>query len=105
MQSEISASTFIPSFSKRSALPDALVTARLPCLTTFAPPAAATREDIVDTLNVFLAEPPVPHVSRRISSFSGAGKLIAFFFKTEAKPASSSAVIPFISSDVRSEPI
>jgi len=40
-----------------------VVIALLPCLVTFAPPAAATNEEAVEQLKVLSPVPPVPHVS------------------------------------------
>jgi len=55
--------TFTPSASKTSALPQVEDTERPPCLATLAPAAAAINALTVDTLNVCMPSPPVPHVS------------------------------------------
>ena len=65
-----------PSASSTSAEPHCEVTARLPCLATFAPAAAATSAAPVEMLKVSGPPPPVPHVSTssaRSSSVSGTG--------------------------------
>ena len=55
--------TFTASASSTSALPQVDDTERPPCLATFAPAAAATKAEVVDTLNVWMPSPPVPQVS------------------------------------------
>jgi anthranilate phosphoribosyltransferase len=57
-----------PAASSTSALPDLPVAARLPCLATTAPPAAATNAAAVETLNSPAASPPVPTVSTTFSA-------------------------------------
>ena len=52
-----------PAANNKSALPDLLDTALLPCLVTAAPPAAATKDEAVEQLKVCKPEPPVPQVS------------------------------------------
>ena len=49
-----------PAAINKSALPDLLETALLPCFVTEAPPAAATNADAVEQLKVCSPEPPVP---------------------------------------------
>ena len=53
----------MPDLSRKSALPDLLVIALLPCLNTFPPAWAITKLDKVEQLKIFKFEPPVPHVS------------------------------------------
>ena len=55
--------TLTPSASKTSALPQVDETERPPCLATFAPAAAATKAETVETLKVCMPSPPVPQVS------------------------------------------
>src|SRR2546425_1548733 len=57
-------STRTPRPCRRSALPQRLLTERLPCLATTTPAAATTSADRVEMLNVPAPSPPVPHVSR-----------------------------------------
>ena len=52
-----------PRASRTSALPHLLETDLLPCFATEAPAPAATNAVAVETLNVLLPSPPVPHVS------------------------------------------
>ena len=59
----LSCAIFAPAAVKKSALPDLLDTALLPCFVTEAPLAAATNEDAVEQLNVCRPDPPVPQVS------------------------------------------
>ena len=54
-----------PSASSTSALPDLLLTLRLPCLLTRAPHAAATNMLQVEMLKVCEPSPPVPTMSTR----------------------------------------
>ena len=63
----------MPRASRTSAEPHLLVTARLPCLATLTPAAAATRAAAVEMLKVFAPSPPVPQVSTS-SSRSGGGQ-------------------------------
>jgi len=63
-------STAIPSASSASALPEDDEMERLPCLATFAPAAAHTRELAELTLKV-VSPPPVPHMSTRSPSTFG----------------------------------
>ena len=53
-----------PRASSTSAEPDDDDAARLPCLTSRTPAAAATIEDIVEMLTVWARSPPVPTMSR-----------------------------------------
>ena len=57
----------MPRASRTSAEPHEEVTARLPCLATLAPAAAATRAAAVEMLKLPLASPPVPQVSTSAS--------------------------------------
>ena len=50
-----------PSASRQSAVPHCEEAARLPCLATFMPPAAATRAEVVEILKLW-ALPPVPTI-------------------------------------------
>ena len=52
-----------PSACRRSALPQRLDMARLPCLATGTPAPATTNAAVVEILNVWEPSPPVPHVS------------------------------------------
>ena len=54
---------FTPRASSKSADPDLELAARFPCLTTFAPAAAATIAAVVEMLIVLKPSPPVPTVS------------------------------------------
>ena len=68
MQVEIAAGDSVsgtPSASSTSALPDLLLTLRLPCLLTRAPAAAATNMLQVEMLKVCEPSPPVPTMSTR----------------------------------------
>ena len=58
-----SRSIFTPSASRRSAEPQWLEAARLPCLATGTPAPATTIAESVEMLNVPLRSPPVPQVS------------------------------------------
>ncbi len=95
-------STTPPSASSRSAAPDCEVIARLPCFATFAPAAAATNAAVVEALNTFLLEPPVPHVSRSgrtgVSTWSAASRIAC------AMPVSSSTVSPLVRNAVTNAP-
>ena len=53
----------MPSPSSRSAAPHRLEAARLPCLTTGAPAAAATIAAMVEMFTVSARSPPVPTTS------------------------------------------
>ncbi len=91
-----------PSPSRRSALPQALDAARLPCLATRAPAPAATIAATVEMLNVQAPSPPVPAVSTTSPSTSTG---ISAPRITRTSPASSSAVSPLIRSAVANAPI
>ena len=96
-------STSTPSAASTSALPHFEETARLPCLATRAPPAAATNAEAVEMLNVCDASPPVPQVSIKRScetSTRAARERSAC-----AAPAISSGVSPFMRSATRSAAI
>src|SRR5216684_4130587 len=86
-------SIFTPSCSRTSAEPHRDEAARLPCLATFTPHAAATIAANVEMLKVARPSPPVPHVSRRSPSTSiGVARARA----VRANPVISSTVSPFI---------
>ncbi len=92
-----------PSASSTSADPHCEVTARFPCLATFAPAAAATSAAPVETLKVAGPPPPVPQVSTscsRSSPVSGIGVARARISST--KPATSGAISPRVASAVSS---
>src|SRR5215212_1941968 len=88
-------SSTTPSASRTSAAPHAEDAARLPCLTTLAPAAAATIAAIVEILTVFERSPPLPTTST-------AGPPIpigvANSIITSASPVSSSTVSPLLRS-------
>src|SRR5947208_5513588 len=83
-----------PSASSTSAPPTAPETARLPCLATGTPAAAATRPAAVETLSVAAPSPPVPQVSIASAGTSGMGT--AWARSTRAAPASSATASPFM---------
>ena len=83
----------MPSASRTSADPDRDVIARLPCLATGTPAAAATSAAVVEMLNVPLPSPPVPTTS---IAPSGASTRTTRSRIADAKPASSSTVSPRI---------
>src|SRR2546422_4865535 len=88
-------STFTPSCSRTSAEPHRDEAARLPCLATRAPHAAATIAASVEMLNVARPSPPVPQVSRSApSTWIGVAIALAVF----AKPVISSTVSPLMRS-------
>ena len=93
-----------PTASSTSALPHLLVTDRLPCLAIVTPDPAATRADVVLTLNVLSWSPPVPHVSTLLPLTFGVIRT-AFSRMTIAKAVISWTVSPFILSAVRKAPI
>ena len=65
-------SMFTPSASRQSAVPHWEDAARLPCLATFMPPAAATRAEVVEMLKLWALSPPVPTISNKsISVLTG----------------------------------
>ena len=57
----------MPSASSKSAAPDLDDAARLPCLTTLTPAAAAMIAAVVEILIVWAPSPPVPTVSTALS--------------------------------------
>src|SRR6266542_537624 len=94
-------SIFTPRASSTSALPHALEAARLPCLATRAPAAAAAMADTVEMLKLFDRSPPVPHVSIAPSvtrTWTAAAR------RPAAKPAISSTVSPRTARAARSAP-
>ncbi len=106
-----------PRASTTSALPHWLETERLPCLATFTPAPATTKAVVVETLNVLVPSPPVPHVSTTVSASTlissrsratfefptGMGTLFARI--TRAAPTISSVFTPFMRSPIRNAPI
>src|SRR5487761_1292668 len=91
-------STFTPSCSSTSAEPHSDEAARLPCLATRAPQAAATIADSVEILKVARPSPPVPQVSRSAPSISIG---VAIARAVRANPVSSSTVSPLMRSATR----
>ena len=63
------AETFTPNAVSRSALPDLLLAARLPCFATGSPAPAITNAAAVEILNVFARLDPVPAVSMKHGCF------------------------------------
>jgi hypothetical protein len=59
------AETFTPSAANKSALPDLLLAARLPCFATGNPAPAITNAAAVEMLKVFARLDPVPAVSMK----------------------------------------
>ena len=87
----------MPSDSSVSAVPAIDEAARAPCLTTFAPAAAATIAAIVEMLTVFARSPPVP----TMSTASGSRVIgVALASIASASPEISSSVSPFARSAV-----
>ena len=86
-------SIFTPSASSTSALPHSEEAARLPCLATGTPQAAATIAASVEMLKVPSPSPPVPTTSRR-SPETGIG--VAWARAVLAMPVISSTVSPFM---------
>src|SRR5206468_2251508 len=86
----------VPRRPSTSAPPTAPDTARLPCLATGTPAAAATRPAAVETLSVPAPSPPVPQVS--IASAGTSGMETAWARSTRAAPASSATASPFMRS-------
>ena len=73
---------FTPDLARKSALPDLEVMDLLPCLTTFPPHDATTNAEMVEQLNIFRLEPPVPQVS--INSLLGSSISSTYEFITDA---------------------
>ena len=73
--------------------------ARLPCLATGTPQAAATRETAVEMLKVEAPSPPVPQVSIRPVAFGDI--LVAAARMAAAAPATTSALSPRMESPIR----
>ncbi|OBJ07180.1 hypothetical protein A5625_16890 [Mycobacterium sp. 1465703.0] len=78
-----------------SAPPDNDEAARLPCLATGTPAAAATIAAIVDRFTVFTPSPPVPTMSTVSSRMAPAGIGSAWFSITSASSMTSAEVGPF----------
>ena len=92
----------MPRASRTSADPHAEVTARLPCLATVAPAAAATRAAAVEMLKVPLESAPVPQVSVRvIRSASVSGMGVAAKRIVSTKPAISVGAGPRVAREPR----
>ncbi len=90
-----------PRASSTSAAPHSDVTARLPCLATLAPAAAATSAAPDEILKVSGPPPPVPTTSTSSSrSASVRGSGVARSRITCTKPASSGASSPRVASTV-----
>ena len=97
----VGASTFTPSASSTSALPQLPLAERFPCLATFTPQAATTREATVEMLKVPAPSPPVPQVSTASSARRGSARSRM----VRAKPTTSSSVSPRTASAASSAPI
>ena len=97
-----SSTTRTPSSSSTSALPHRDDWARLPCLATRHPAAAATRAAAVEMLNVLLPSPPVPQVSTAPGDSS---TWVAWSRIDITMPASSSTVSPLVRSAASRPPI
>ena len=80
---------FTPSASRQSAVPHLEEAARLPCLATLTPPAAATSAEVVEMLKLCAPSPPVPTISS--TSMPGL-TLTAWLRMAAAHPAISSVV-------------
>ena len=78
-----------PSASRQSAVPHWDEAARLPCLATFMPPAAATRAEVVEILKLWALSPPVPTISKMSMPVS---TFVAWSRMAAAQPAISSVV-------------
>ena len=78
-----------PRASRQSAVPHWEEAARWPCLTTFTPPAAATRAEVVEMLKLWAPSPPVPTISMTSMPVS---TLTAWSRMAAAQPAISSVV-------------
>ena len=78
-----------PSASRQSAVPHWDEAARLPCLATFMPPAAATRAEVVEMLKLWALSPPVPTISKMSMPVS---TFVAWSRMAAAQPAISSVV-------------
>ena len=78
-----------PSASRQSAVPHREDAARLPCLATFIPPAAAISAEVVEMLKLWALSPPVPTISNTSMPVS---TLVAWARMAAAQPAISSVV-------------
>src|SRR5678815_5959907 len=87
------AETFTPNAVNRSALPDLLLAARLPCLATGNPAPAMTKAAAVEMLKVFAGLEPVPAVSMKHECFELTRT--ARDRNPSTRPVSSSTVSPF----------
>ena len=89
---------FTPSASRTSAAPDLEDAALFPCLATGTPPAAITREDVVEMLKELDPSPPVPTISRTSMSWRS---LMQCALMPAAEAVISSMVSPFKDKAVR----
>lgn len=92
-----------PKASSTSALPALPEAERLPCLATRTEAADEIIAEAVEILNLWMPEPPVPHVSSRraFSVRTGVPKPLM----ASANPVISSTVSPLIRKAVSSDPI
>ena len=95
-------SSLTPLASRISAAPTVPDAARLPCLATLTPTAAAVSADAVEMLKVPMPSPPVPTTSTRSPSVGTRNALARI---TLAMPVISSTDSPFIRSATRKAPI
>jgi hypothetical protein len=93
----------MPSDSSTSALPERLVAARLPCLATRTPHAAATSAAPVDKFKLPEPSPPVPQVSSSFGKSCTTGTIAARI--AAAAAATISAVSPRWRSATKIPPI
>jgi hypothetical protein len=97
-------SILMPSACSTSEAPDFELSARLPCLATGMPAAAATIEVAVEMLSVSAPSPPVPTISTTLSGASTVtGTILARRIETAA--AISPTVSPFTRMPIRNAPI
>ena len=89
---------FTPSASRTSAAPDLEDAALFPCFATGTPPAAITREEVVEILKELEPSPPVPTISSTSRSCSN---LMQCALIPAAEAVISSIVSPFMESAVR----
>ena len=89
---------FTPRASRTSAAPLFDDAARFPCFATGTPPAAITREEVVEILKEFAPSPPVPTISSTSRSCSN---LMQCALIPAAEAVISSIVSPFMERAVR----
>ena len=94
---------FAPECVRKSALPDLLEIALLPCLVILAPAAAATKDEAVEQLKVCKPVPPVPQVS--ICEPSPMSNFKDFSFMTIAAAVTSVSDTPFSFNPIRKDSI